>query len=157
MFERLAKNQTRVERWCETSNDSSSLWNGLIGINMTVWIFAFLAFAALQTGWRSIVLIVFAVLFFCFAIQYLHGVTLQNRTFMRLQRRLLNDARLVPVVAQTFSQVGMFEHWLDRHEASAARVFGVRVTTKRMAEAVGVFGSVLAILATVIVQKQVGV
>ena len=70
---------------------------------------------------------------------------------------MLNTARLVPVIEKTFSVHFSFDRWLDSHEASAARVFGMRVTTKRMAEVVGVMGSVLAILSTVIVQKQIGI
>ncbi len=47
-----------------------------------------------------------------------------------------------------------FIEWLDTHEISATRAFGIRVTTKRMAEAVGVVGSLLIAAGTLLVQKQ---
>ena len=70
---------------------------------------------------------------------------------------MLNDARLVPVIERSFRYRREFVEWLDTHEISATRAFGIRVTTKRMAEAVGVVGSLMLVAGTMIVQKQVGV
>ncbi len=67
---------------------------------------------------------------------------------------MLNDAQLVPVIERSFRFRREFQEWLDCHEISATRAFGIRVTTKRMAEAVGVVGSLLLIAGTMLVQKQ---
>ena len=160
MFDRLSANQARVERWAEAVNDACSTWNGLTGVLFTAMTFMGLSLAALRRdndAMGTAFIILLAVACFLAVVQLLYGVTMANRTFVRQKIRLLNDAKLVPIISRTFTHPQVtFEHWLDTHEASAARVFGIRITTKRCAEAIGVLGSVVAILATVIVQKHVG-
>ena len=88
--------------------------------------------------------------------QTITAVTLVNRTFVRQKIRVLNDAQLVPVIERSFRFRREFIEWLDTHEICATRAFGIRVTTKRMAEAIGVVGSLLLIAGTMLVQKQLG-
>ena len=88
--------------------------------------------------------------------QTITAVTLVNRTFVRQKIRVLNDAQLVPVIERSFRFRREFIEWLDTHEICATRAFGIRVTTKRMAEAIGVVGSLLLIAGTMLVQKHFG-
>ena len=162
VFERLAREQTKIEAWAHSINDGMSMWNGMNATLVMTWtampmvllgLYAGSStFGALGIGFLSIM----QVFFFVNLIQVLQAVTLVNRNFVRQKIRVLNDARLVPVIDRSFRLRREFIEWLDTHEISATRAFGIRVTTKRMAEAVGVVGSLLLIGGTVIMQKQVG-
>ena len=54
--------------------------------------------------------------------QTLTAVTLVNRTFVKCKIRVLNDARLVPVIERSFRYRREFIEWLARQD-SAARAF----------------------------------
>ena len=92
---------------------------------------------------------------YMFMSAFLFIATIANRKFAKAQRRVLNDAKLQPIIARTFPLPGQFREWLDTHELSASRLFGVRITTKGMMEMCGVLGSLVVILAAVMVRSQI--
>ena len=162
MFDRLSKHQARVESWAHHLSDGLSTSNGVMLVMMVTWTFLPVVLLGLHVGSSTfgaggIAMLSFLTLTFFFGFtQMLRAVTIVNRTFIRQKIRTLNDARLVPVIERSFRFRNHFIEWLDTHEISATRAFGIRVTTKRMAEAVGVVGSLLLVMGTLIVQKHAG-
>ena len=124
LFRRLAKEQVRIERWARSLNKSFSTWNGILAFMILVWIFVWLGLAAIAGSASSggiAVLLSFAMVFFVmFGIQ-LNSYTMASRIWIFEKNRLLNNARLVPVIKREFCPHFTFGNWLDHHEASATR------------------------------------
>ena len=94
--------------------------------------------------------------FFVFLGIQMHSMALVSRKWNHEKLRLLNDAKLLPTIKREFCAHFSFETWLDAHEASTSRMFNFRITTRRMAQAVGALGSVVAIAGTLVLQSRVG-
>ena len=161
MFDRLSRNQNRAEAFGRLKNRSFSVMYGLSIAFFSVSTFAFLALAGIQaakedaTAGQLAFLIFLSSICFGFGVAWGYLPTMTNRAFIQAKQEVLNDAKLLPVIAQKLHNHKMFREWLDAHEISAARIFGVRVTTKGMAEVCTVLGSLVVILAAFIVRSHI--
>ena len=87
--------------------------------------------------------------------RFLFAQTLQSRTFKKVKVQLLNDANLIPAIQQTFQ--GRFEFWWESHEISASKLCNIKMTTRRVFKALLGLGSVVVIVAGLIVRQALGV
>ena len=160
MFERLSVEQARMERWARSMNASFSSINGIVTVMMAAWTFGFLGLAAIAgsaSGGGIAGILAMSFVFFVFLCVQVYGFTLASRCWQHEKLHLLNDAKLVPIIKREFCTHFTFENWLDKHEASATRMFNFRITTRRMAQVLGGLGSVVAVAGTLIFQSRVGV
>ena len=133
MFAQLAKDQAKVERWAHSQNDGLSSWNGLMLSMMTAWTFLPIVLMGLYAGTSEFgaggfAMLSFMTLMFFFGFtQTITAVTLVSRTFVKGKIRVLNDARLVPVIERSFRYRREFIEWLARPDVAEHRVVHIPV------------------------------
>ena len=102
----------------------------------------------------SVTFAVFGVFQVLWCGRILWSQTLQSRTFKNVKKHLLNDANLIPVIHEIFQR--RFELWWEAHEISASQLFGIKMTTHRVARALVGLGSVVIIVAGLLVREALG-
>ena len=152
----------RVEKWAFSYNKKMSVWNGLLfGFPLYgISIFTVCA-GVLQMGnssgansWKVVSLGALALMMLVFFLYNTHGLTKPNRCWARRTRALVaNDPRLQCRVEFLFGH--RFDSWLNSHEISAIRVFGIQVTPDRLWRIGTAVGSTFTILVTLIVGEEV--
>ena len=81
-------------------------------------------------------------------------ILLQSRTFKKVAAEALNDANLIPGIHEAFQ--GRFERWWELHEISASTMFSVKMTTHRVLRALMGLGSVVIIIAGLLIRQAMG-
>ena len=161
IVERIATMQAKADGWGRLKADTLSLLQGTGLAFFIVMTFAFLAMAGIfatnsDATVGGLAFLIFGSTFsYVLTVALLFLATMPNRAWTKAQRRVLNDFRLQPVIARVLPLPGQFHEWLDTHELSASRLFGVRVTTKGMAQLCSVLGSMVVIFAAIIVRSQI--
>ena len=97
----------------------------------------------------------FSVFGMMFLGRFMYAQTLQSRTFKKVKVQLLNDAVIIPAIHEAFQR--RFELWWDSHEISASTMFSVKMTTRRVFKALVGLGSVVVIVAGLLVRQAMGV
>ena len=121
MFEKLSKNQARAEHWAKLKNRTFTVMNGIALSFFIVGAFGFLALAGSQAGKDAtttgglafLIFIATCIYGFMVAIVYLSTIT--NRAISQAKRDVLNDAKLLPIIAAKLGNHKMFREWLDGH------------------------------------------
>ncbi len=133
---RLAEEQKSVEAFALRMNRVQAANAGGIALLFT-WVVVLMLCLALPSDAKDEttryirlgLLGTMACMFFRFLITFLRALTSVNEHWQREKRRFLNDARVQQLVgAHGVYHFDRFDVWLEEHELSALRAFGVRVT-----------------------------
>ena len=159
---RLAVEQSRAEAFAVNMNEIMSPVNGTMNLLYIVWIFAMLAMLGVPSdatgatrGMQVGLLAVMSSLFTVMTIRALVALTGPNRHWESEKKRLLNDPRIQSLVGingeYTFER---FDTWLDGHELSALRAFGIPVTQRLTRSAGSVLVSTFAVVMYVVLREE---
>lgn len=162
VMEKLDQEQKVVERFALEINKE---WSRVYGCWMSLMLFyLFLmlgliavppaAGTAATTRYIQIsVLLAFACFILYFILNMIRGATGPNFRWEREQTRLLNTARLQNLLTRRYD-FKRFDKWLDGHELSAMRAFGLRITGKLLRSFGSLLVSVTAILTYVLLRTE---
>ena len=79
--------------------------------------------------WKIAILTVFSCLLFFYGfLRALNNFSKQNKIWTKESNLVLNDPLLQYRIKEMFGSRASFKEWLDSHELSAARVFGIKFT-----------------------------
>ena len=154
---RITKEQTRVEAWAKIVHASMSTISGVYFAANMLLMSVMLGISAVAKG-DSIApaFAVFSVMQVCWIGYYLYQQTLQSRTFKKVKVQLLNDANLIPAISQAFLRKVNFDLWWEAHEISASTMCGIKMTTRRVFKALLGLGSVVVIVAGLLIRQAMG-
>ena len=157
---RIGKKQQVVNKWAISINHATGLFNNLSIATSIIMPFSILGGMSVSTKTlepgRFAVLLLFISILAWFAIRGLVAVTAPNTKWQKCCRELLTDARLKPRIHQIFgTHPEAWKQFLNDHELSAARLFGVRVTNKKLSEVSGLIGSVLTLILYFVVRQEI--
>ena len=152
---RITKEQTRVETWARITHSSMSSVSGAYFASMLFFLLVCLATAAIAKSGASIAFAGFGVMVLLFISRFLWAQTLQSRTFKKVKVQLLNDANLIPGIHEALQ--GRFDLWWESHEISASTMFSIKMTTHRVLKALLGLGSVVIIVAGLLVRQAMGI
>ena len=158
---RIAMHQRETEDFARGMATVLSGSNGGGVIFMSCWIFIAVGAIAIPSGATGsergiqIGLLSFMALFMMtFLITFLRAMTSPNYHWEREKKRLLNDARISNLVGPRVYQWDNFHVWLEGHELSAFKAFGIRVTSRLLRNAGSVLVSTFAIVLYVLLREE---
>ena len=159
---RLAVEQSRVEAFATAMNSMTSTINGLNNLLFVLCALAMLAMLGAPTnatGTRRIIQVVVLVLMIFVMIislcKNLIALTGPNRHWEHEKKRLLNDPRIQSSVGINGKyNFERFDHWLDAHELSALRAFGIPVTLSLTRSAASLLVSAVTIGTYVVLREE---
>eukprot|EP00944_MAST-04C_sp_MAST-4C-sp1_P008506 g8506.t1 len=155
---RIGAAQQMVEDWARSINDAMAVFQGIQILTLTVipcMMIAAISFLTLDTA-MVVVSLVLSIFMYGFFFETLRAIAQPNLTWHRACREMLTNAQLKPAIRACFGEhPDAFERFLNAHDLSAARVFGLQVTTKRLTEVVGLIGSALALAVYLIARQEI--
>ena len=95
-----------------------------------------------------------ALFMMIFVITFLRAMTSANHHWEREKKRLLNDARISNLVGPRVYQWDNFHIWLEGHELSAFKAFGVRITSRLLRNMGSLVVSAFAIVLYVLLREE---
>ena len=103
--------------------------------------------------WKTIVLILFAILLLFIYFHQVHAVAYPNIVWQECVDEILNDARIQYNIFHCFEE--RFDQWIYKHEISNQRAFNVKITTTVMFSAASLIGSAVTIAIYFIMGEEV--
>ena len=157
---RIGGKQQVANKWAMSINYATGFFNNLNITTSIIMPFAILGGMSVSTKTlepgRFAILLVMIFIMSYFAFRGLSAVTAPNTKWQKCCRELLTDARLKPRIHQIFgTHPEAWKQFLNDHELSAARLFGVRVTNKKLSEVSGLIGSVLTLILYFVVRQEI--
>ena len=141
--------QEKIERFAREINKNNSLYNGMQQVYFVSYLAICVLLAAIvqmqkdSEPWKTIVLILFAVLLLFIYFHQVHAVAYPNIVWQECVDEILNDARIQYNIFHCFEE--RFDQWIYKHEISNQRAFNVKITTTVMFSAASLIGSAVSI------------
>ena len=159
---RLAAEQSRAEAFAINMNKIMSTTNGNMNLLYFVWIFAMLVMLGVPSnatgatrGWQVGLLGVMSSIFAAMTVRALVALTGPNRHWEHEKKRLLNDPRVQSLVGINGEyNFERFDTWLDGHELSALRAFGIPVTQGLTRKVGSILVSTFAVVMYVVLREE---
>ena len=152
----IAAEQRNIESWATAVNYLNSTQQGLaVAINL-LWVFVPMAVLAINPEVSSYAevgtlcfLSIMCLFFFGMA---LSAATKPNIAWNNQVSAMLYDARIQNINTKLIQN--RFQPWLDSHEISATRAFGIKVTVRRLLQSVSIVSSIFTLVMYLILREQ---
>ena len=151
--------QEKIERFAREINKNNSLYNGMQQVYFVSYLAICVLLAAIvqmqkdSETWKTIVLILFAILLLFIYFQQVHALAKPNIVWQECVDEILNDARIQYNIFHCFEE--RFDQWIYKHEMSNQRAFNVKITTTVMFSAASLIGSAVTIAIYFIMGEEV--
>ncbi len=158
----IAAHQAEMERWSSTTNRLLATHNTVnICFPLTMSITCLVMLSSMPadtTGGERAAAIALTTLFCMFMTFFMvigmYSVAKPSMAFETHKRELLNDIRIVDANVRRGWTQEQFHRWLDNHELSAARAFGVKMTGTLMRKAAGFVSTAIGVILYFLLREE---
>ena len=159
----ISHQQNDVESW---ARDVNAAWSTIHGFNcfvlsttIAISLFCLTIPVSEPTLSNRVGALATVTVVILFSLQILyktfHSLSRPSRCWVKTTNRLFNDYNVQCAIKQQGWKMEEFQHWLDCHELSAARLFGFRATADTMSKVGGAMVSVAGVVLYMLLREEV--
>ena len=159
----ISHQQNDVESW---ARDVNAAWSTIHGFNcfqlsttIAISLFCLTIPVSEPTLSNRVGALATVTVVILFSLQILyktfHSLSRPSRCWVKTTNRLFNDYNVQCAIKKQGWKMEEFQHWLDRHELSAARLFGFRATADTMSKVGGAMVSVAGVVLYMLLREEV--